>query len=734
MLLSEERQGHSGLPQAARIPVALKQSLSAPPDPIVDLRVTCSELNLDFSMPIPVHVPESRSVNGLVQTLAAAMTCQRACDLGKAAGSERWNLLLQERIEKRNERHSFYSQVQQQFEGMAKTIQELKTDYWKEIDHLRETISRLRQDSNHQVDQVFYFKPDSYKIPPWEEIVEMLDGRRMRREVIREQGGPMIKKVPVHMLCSVCQKKFKDGHARVPDPVNMAVQTDAVTSLSSFVQTEEFAENFGFDEEVMRNVVERGDHQDLKILIFSFWRQIVNHSQWKKLAAASMIFSKLGNSQVSSSAAAAAAFNEAELLAGNVRDASGTRVSTSASAMSEIDADRKTAASRFAERVFGSPDQSENSDRAAAERQSYAYDAGSQAYSDIEAKRKSQVGVASELEDSEGLEIDDTKGSIIIGEGGVQEARLKLNAFEAFRQNVCREKKRKGKLLSVEDVLKGKARQMEAYARHIRRLAIGRGGLGVGRKLSGPSGMPLGGKEDDTEAVADHAPMIQSQTVAECQKSSPRPEEIKPVSATIGLSPGMKERKPSLLQRPRATAFVDQQSSPNVLLGRVDDSNAGKSRFHVPVSPVSESPFPWRSVSPGSKDKQSHQEKLRPSSAGRTSRQALMFPSSSPLGRVRSASALHASAARYRQINVINMDNGQCDISIGGFGMGPRSPSLPSGLEVGKRTSRQHSPAANSPGGLALPQVQKSLQRLHSPAASPKGLAFLLPKSLQVEP
>ncbi|CAE8686687.1 unnamed protein product [Polarella glacialis] len=114
-------------------------------------------------------------------------------------------------------------------------------------------------------------------------MLDMLDGRRMRREVLKTQIGSVIKKVPVHMLCQSCHRKFDDDSDLKANPVS--TQTDAISCYSSQVQTDPQPSD-GFGPEVLESIIQRGNDAAVKGNILNGWRRQTMKSNWRNAADA----------------------------------------------------------------------------------------------------------------------------------------------------------------------------------------------------------------------------------------------------------------------------------------------------------------------------------------------------------------------------------------------------------------------------------------------------------------
>lgn len=207
--------------------------------PIVELRATCTELGLEFVVPTPFKAPETHSLRGLTAALGTALLSDKSFNLGTATGADRFNELCRERSSILAERHDFYIEVQQRFEGMAQSMQLMQRDYYREIDFLREQISRLRKQPEHEVPKVTFFGRHTYEIPAWQDIVDMLDERRMRRELNIKDDEPILTKVPLQMVCPSCRSHFTKGTFPDPSPCEAAMQTEELECCDAQTSTSE---------------------------------------------------------------------------------------------------------------------------------------------------------------------------------------------------------------------------------------------------------------------------------------------------------------------------------------------------------------------------------------------------------------------------------------------------------------------------------------------------------------
>merc|ERR1719398_149125 len=117
----------------------------------------------------------------------------------------------------------------------------MKRDYYRELDHLREQLSRKKRDPSIEPDNVWFFDVAAYRLPSWETIVEKLDAMRMKRELLLHQlgGRERIKRVPVNMLCQKCRSKFQDPDGEESSFCqNQYVQTDVQEVADAQAQTD----------------------------------------------------------------------------------------------------------------------------------------------------------------------------------------------------------------------------------------------------------------------------------------------------------------------------------------------------------------------------------------------------------------------------------------------------------------------------------------------------------------
>jgi hypothetical protein len=125
-------------------------------------------------------------------------------------------------------------QVQKNHDRMAETLQHMKRDYYREVDHLRAQISLSKRDPNFEPDNVFFFDPSAYQIPAWEAVVEQLDDKRLQRELLAEQDGSSIRHIPIHMVCQNCRNRFQLGELQ---SVDETTQTEVLCNCDCVDQT-----------------------------------------------------------------------------------------------------------------------------------------------------------------------------------------------------------------------------------------------------------------------------------------------------------------------------------------------------------------------------------------------------------------------------------------------------------------------------------------------------------------
>jgi len=206
----------------------------------VELRLESSDLGLNTVIVLPAASGSERaSFSKLLTVLSAAGIFGKYYDVSREADLKRYESDVQRRDAQRKEQQEFYTQVRACFSDMVETMATMKRDYYREIDSLREQLSRRDNDPNFEPDlSVFFFDPSSYRLPSWEEILEKLDDMRMKRELLHEElGGDKIRKVPMHMLCKSCRGRFQSpmdfsasGKLIGEEHKEQAVQTDGVSS------------------------------------------------------------------------------------------------------------------------------------------------------------------------------------------------------------------------------------------------------------------------------------------------------------------------------------------------------------------------------------------------------------------------------------------------------------------------------------------------------------------------
>jgi len=179
-------------------------------EPSLSLRLQCADLDLDLAMVWPVKSSEPVQFEKVLGALASLGLFGSGYDLTKEAELERFGHATQRKDAQRKEQHEFYLQVAHRYASMSETVQTMKRDYYRELDHLRQQLSKQKRDPSFEADEVYFFDPAAYKLPAWEDVLDQLDGMRMKRELLLQQlGGERIRRVPMHMLCQKCRSKFQ---------------------------------------------------------------------------------------------------------------------------------------------------------------------------------------------------------------------------------------------------------------------------------------------------------------------------------------------------------------------------------------------------------------------------------------------------------------------------------------------------------------------------------------------
>lgn len=224
----DQKSHHVGEAGVLNVPKELE-------DPVLSLTLKSEELDLDLEMTIPVKFKQRHSFHGLLASLAASLPAEVSASTTQSANVKMFDDVLRKALSLRDERHAFYAQVQRNCARMAETLQQMKRDYYREIDHLRAQISMSKRDPNFQPDNVFFFDLAAYQIPEWQAIVDQLDDKRMQRELLVEQGGNSIRQVPLHMLCKNCMARFQLDELPSAD---VETQTEICDSVDQMMQTD----------------------------------------------------------------------------------------------------------------------------------------------------------------------------------------------------------------------------------------------------------------------------------------------------------------------------------------------------------------------------------------------------------------------------------------------------------------------------------------------------------------
>eukprot|EP00927_Polykrikos_kofoidii_P056451 TRINITY_DN50571_c0_g1_i1.p1 TRINITY_DN50571_c0_g1~~TRINITY_DN50571_c0_g1_i1.p1 ORF type:complete len:735 (+),score=108.54 TRINITY_DN50571_c0_g1_i1:74-2278(+) len=213
------------------------------PAPCVSFRLECSELDLDAAVLLPAapaHAGDRAPFPKLMAALGTAGFFGTGFNLTDEVDLQRYEASIKKKASVQKEQYEFYKRVESQFNDMTRSMQAMKRDYYREIDHLREQLSRRERDPNFEADDsVTFFDPDGYRLPVWQDILEQLDDNRLKRDLLREQlGGDRIRRVPLNMLCENCRNKFQTPEeeakgAIAEHPCEKSVQTGSCDSGSN---------------------------------------------------------------------------------------------------------------------------------------------------------------------------------------------------------------------------------------------------------------------------------------------------------------------------------------------------------------------------------------------------------------------------------------------------------------------------------------------------------------------
>jgi len=212
---------------------ATKLAAKALQEPMVTIRAESEELGLDFQLSLPVT--DQKCFPSFITELAQAITRGTALNMRQSIEMRAWEHGLVRNKELRRERHEFYAEVQKNFEQLSRAVQQMKRDYYREIDHLRDQLRARRAGRDVHPEEVIFFDPSGYQVPPWENIVELLDSRRKSRELESAQsGGGLSRLVPVQRLCKGCRDNFyASSETEVPWPVEISTQTEELPNAKN---------------------------------------------------------------------------------------------------------------------------------------------------------------------------------------------------------------------------------------------------------------------------------------------------------------------------------------------------------------------------------------------------------------------------------------------------------------------------------------------------------------------
>lgn len=159
-----------------RSPSLNSVQIAALEDPVVSLHVESLDLKVDLKIDLTVKPRGSKTLYGLLLAAADALESNSSLKIPLL------NKRLERSIEERQERHLFYSKVAERYEEIACQMNNLKRDYFLEIDSLRQELAHTTNNPMYLARDVRFCDPALYKVPTWQEVVEQLNELRAKRD------------------------------------------------------------------------------------------------------------------------------------------------------------------------------------------------------------------------------------------------------------------------------------------------------------------------------------------------------------------------------------------------------------------------------------------------------------------------------------------------------------------------------------------------------------------------
>lgn len=213
--------------------------------PRLRVRIDSIDLGLDFAMMLTCKGSSEDRPSVLLTRLAQAVQDGSALDLRQSSELQKLENDIQRCCDAREDMHEFYRQLSYSYQTASVKLHQVKMDYHKEVDHLREMLWRKGSDPHFKPDDVTFFDPEMYTVPSWHSIVHDLDKLRAAREMEavrpdRNGGSERTKYVAVEMWCKTCKACVppEEDMQKVAAKTDASSQTDEIFQISRPVQTQ----------------------------------------------------------------------------------------------------------------------------------------------------------------------------------------------------------------------------------------------------------------------------------------------------------------------------------------------------------------------------------------------------------------------------------------------------------------------------------------------------------------
>eukprot|EP00928_Gymnodinium_smaydae_P026977 TRINITY_DN21013_c0_g1_i1.p1 TRINITY_DN21013_c0_g1~~TRINITY_DN21013_c0_g1_i1.p1 ORF type:complete len:847 (-),score=134.93 TRINITY_DN21013_c0_g1_i1:231-2648(-) len=227
---------------------------------MVTLRASSEDLGFDFALALQMALPERRGeqrcdCSALVAELSRGISQGAALDMRDKIAARRFDQQVEESVQNWADQRAFYAELSGCYERMARLLKEMRRDYWREIDHLRNNLREAlggKRVETLDPDKVVFFDPAAYDVPGWQAILNLVHerdagasgtSRGYRRRSFAD--APSVEEAGIQTDLEPCAGLYgerEDCGFRREHLINRWAQTDVAPMAAAAVQTEEVAQ------------------------------------------------------------------------------------------------------------------------------------------------------------------------------------------------------------------------------------------------------------------------------------------------------------------------------------------------------------------------------------------------------------------------------------------------------------------------------------------------------------